>query len=148
MTNTERGERLLEGAEELHRELKSALERESWNLAVRRAQEVVELTLKGLLSLMGVEYPKVHDVGQVFAREVEERKLAIPEEMLSEIEDISADLARKRAPAFYFEAEHDEAEARTAFTHAVKVLQLGRQLAIRLQESIEDEPENAGQLDG
>lgn len=139
MTNAERGERLLEGAEELHRELKSALERESWNLAVRHAQEVVELTLKGLLSLMGVEYPKVHDVGQVFAREVEERKLAIPEETLSEIKDISADLARKRAPAFYFEAEHDETEARTAFIQADKVLQFGRKLAAQLQEPPEDD---------
>lgn len=139
MTNMERGKRLLEGAEELYLELQSALERESWNLAVRRAQEVVELTLKALLSLMGVEYPKVHDVGEVFAREVEDRKLTVPEETLSEIKDISADLARKRAPAFYFEAEHNEAEARTAFAEAEKVLQFGRKLAARLQEPPEND---------
>jgi HEPN domain-containing protein len=102
VTNAEHGRRLLKGAEELSREMNSALQRESWNLTVRRAQEVVELTLKGLLGLMGTEYPKVHDVGSVFMNQVKRKGSLLPEETLTEIAKISAELARKRAPAFYF----------------------------------------------
>lgn len=36
-----------------------------WNIAVRRAQESVELSLKAALRLAGVDVPKVHDVGTV-----------------------------------------------------------------------------------
>lgn len=101
---------------------------------MRRAQEVVELTLKGLLSLIGVDYPKVHDVGEVFAKVMKEKGQALSEETLAEIRAISADLARKRAPAFYFEEEHDESEARFASAQAQWVLQLGRTLATQLKE--------------
>lgn len=39
----------------------------AWHLVVRRAQEVVELSLKGLLRIAGVEVPRVHDVGVLVA---------------------------------------------------------------------------------
>jgi len=35
-----------------------ALEDGSYNLTVRRAQESVELVLKGLLRIIGIEYPR------------------------------------------------------------------------------------------
>jgi HEPN domain-containing protein len=57
VTNHERGRRLLAAAGELYQELEIVMERKAWNLAVRRAQEVVELALKGFLSLMGIDYP-------------------------------------------------------------------------------------------
>ena len=49
------------------------------------------------------------------------------------VRTVSEDLARKRAPAFYFEEEHDEAEARSAMADAQAILKLGRRLAKRLQ---------------
>lgn len=50
MKNEERADRLLSEAESIFNELEQALESENWNLTIRRAQEVVELVLKGLLA--------------------------------------------------------------------------------------------------
>ena len=49
MNNFQRGEKLLSEAENIFRELTNVFERNLPNLAVRRAQEVVEISLKALL---------------------------------------------------------------------------------------------------
>ena len=54
MKNGERADRLLREAREVAAEMKQALGHDSWNLATRRAQEALELTLKALLSEMGI----------------------------------------------------------------------------------------------
>jgi len=72
MKNEERADRLLSEAESIFNEIEQALESENWNLTIRRAQEVVELILKGLLAQLGIDYPKVHDVAPIFKRSVEE----------------------------------------------------------------------------
>lgn len=43
-------------------------EKGAWNLVVRRSQEAVELALKGALRWIGLEVPRVHDVGIFFRR--------------------------------------------------------------------------------
>ena len=53
MTNHERADRLLAEAAAIAEEARHAVERRRWNLAARRAQEVVELIVKGLLNEMG-----------------------------------------------------------------------------------------------
>lgn len=131
MTNEERAQRMLRAAEELLAEARQAAGRQSWNLAVRRSQEVVELTLKGLLSLLGADYPKAHDVGEVFKSCVRERLPDVDVRSLDDAVKISADLARKRAPAFYFEEESDRHEAEAALAQAERVSSFGRQLAQR-----------------
>ncbi|MDV3243564.1 MAG: HEPN domain-containing protein [Nitrososphaerales archaeon] len=50
-------ERLLDAA--------SALKRKSYPEVIRYSQEATELSLKASLRMIGVEYPKVHDVGDV-----------------------------------------------------------------------------------
>jgi HEPN domain-containing protein len=56
-TNKEVGMRLIEKAGEiLHRDLNSAWMACDYNMTVRRAQEVVELALKGVLEILGVDY--------------------------------------------------------------------------------------------
>jgi hypothetical protein len=42
---------------------------ESWADVVRESQEIVELTLKGLLRSVGVSPPRVHDVSDVLLEE-------------------------------------------------------------------------------
>jgi HEPN domain-containing protein len=42
---------------------------ESWADVVRESQEIVELTLKGLLPRVGVSPPRVHDVSDVLLEE-------------------------------------------------------------------------------
>ncbi|MFQ6052498.1 MAG: HEPN domain-containing protein [Candidatus Hydrothermarchaeota archaeon] len=97
-------------------------------MAVRKAQEVVEFVLKGLLSEMGVDYPKVHDVAPIFVQEVKRKGLKIDKKFLEDILEISSDLSRKRAPAFYFEEEFSEAAAKDASEAASKVISFGGSL--------------------
>nr|HID15046.1 HEPN domain-containing protein [Anaerolineae bacterium] len=128
MTNHEKAEDFLSKAEWTWGEVERALEARLWAIVYRRAQEVVELTLKGLIILMGAEYPKVHDPAGGFAQLAQERGLEIPKETLAEIQALSSDLAEKRAPAFYGEISISEAQAHAAAEGAARVLQLGRRL--------------------
>lgn len=63
MTSTEIGRSLVRQARLIVAEAERHARGGAWHLAVRRAQEVVELSLKGLLRIAGVEVPRVHDVG-------------------------------------------------------------------------------------
>ncbi|MEJ2068297.1 MAG: HEPN domain-containing protein [Deltaproteobacteria bacterium] len=64
MNNRESSAELLKGAERYLGFLMDAYRRREWNIAVRTGQDVVELALKALLKRIGIEYPKVHDVGR------------------------------------------------------------------------------------
>jgi HEPN domain-containing protein len=67
---------------------------------VREAQELVELALKGMLRGVGVEPPKIHDVGRLL---VEHTALFLPEIQgdLPRAAEISGRLRRERELAFY-----------------------------------------------
>lgn len=135
MTNFERGEKLIREAEEYLEEVLRAYARGSWNIVVRRSQETVELSLKGLLRLMGVEYPKVHDPGEFVAEVLEKKRIELDEKTKEDLKRISVDLAEKRAPAFYFEQEYSEQEAKEAKEGAGFVMRVVRDLAARLRSS-------------
>jgi HEPN domain-containing protein len=67
---------------------------------VREAQEIVELALKGMLRHVGVEPPKVHDVGKT----LEEYRARFPENIAAQIErlaQISGWLRKEREFSFY-----------------------------------------------
>jgi len=49
---------LLAATQEYLEEMRAALARDSWNIAVRHAQEVVELAVKGVLCYLCIDYPK------------------------------------------------------------------------------------------
>ena len=133
MTNQDRADRLMGEAAEILRGLPGSLERQSWNLAIRRAQEVVELVLKAMLAEMGVDYPKIHDVATHFSNVVRTRGLDVEESMLTWLEATSGKLAARRGPAFYFEAEYGEAEAREAISDAQQVMAFGTEFLKRLR---------------
>lgn len=132
MINFERGKLLLKEAGEYYEEVLRAFERQSWNVVVRRAQEVVELSLKGLLKIMGIEFPKVRDVGTFFVQAVSEKGLTVERSLLEEIKRISARLSETRAPSFYMEEVYSEEEAQQAKNGAEKVWIFARGLAERL----------------
>ena len=72
----------------------------SWADVVRESQEIVELTLKGLIRAAGIDPPRVHDVSDVLTAE---RDL-LPAELHAELETlggISRELRRDRELAFY-----------------------------------------------
>jgi hypothetical protein len=73
---------------------------ESWADVVREAQEIVELTLKGLLRAYGVDPPRVHDVSDVLLAERERLPSALRDHLQS-LADISRELRRDRELAFY-----------------------------------------------
>jgi len=83
-------------------EARTAVENEIYSLAIRRAQETAELSLKAALRYLAIEYPGEHDISDVLFRVKETRPL--PNWFKERIEfmaSVSSDLARKRGPAFY-----------------------------------------------
>lgn len=72
----------------------------SWADVVRESQEIVELTLKGLLRACGVEPPRIHDVADVLLAERDR----LPKELAPHVERLAAvsrALRRDRELAFY-----------------------------------------------
>lgn len=67
---------------------------------VRESQEVVELALKGLLRLVGLDPPREHDVGRFMAAN-RDRLPAVVVDHLDEIRRISKRLRREREISFY-----------------------------------------------
>ena len=119
MNNREKGEELIARAERIiEREIAGALEDEDFNMVVRRAQEAVELTLKGALTVLGIEYPKVHDVSRVFRDVVQRKAGGLSRDMLERILRISAQLSEDRTPSFYGERSYGRAEAEEAYQAA------------------------------
>jgi hypothetical protein len=129
MKNFDLGKRLLSQAEEYYEKLDTSIRKGSWNTAVRHAQEVVELALKGLLKLMGVDYPKTHDVGEVFSNVVKQKGVEVDPELLAEIQLVSAWLTESRAPAFYYEKEYTEEDAKRAKEGADKIINFAREFS-------------------
>jgi hypothetical protein len=96
------------------------LEGESWADVVREAQEIVELTLKGLLRSCGIDPPRIHDVSGIL---LAERK-RLPGNLQDDVEvlaEASRQLRRDRELAFYgaedltpsgFYSEEDAVRAR------------------------------------
>ena len=114
VNNFERGERLLKDARDYEKEAEEAFKRGQWNRTIRRAQEAVELYLKGTMKIMNIEVPKIHDVGRLFVKEIKEKGIPLDEEIADGIIWISSSLSERRAPAFYREEEYGEDEAKEA----------------------------------
>lgn len=133
MTNFESGKKLLKEADECFEEMISAFQRGSWNMVIRRAQEVIELNLKGILKIIGVEYPKVHDPAKYFLEIAEKKGLGVDKENGEQIKRISADLSEKRAPAFYYEKDYTEKDAIEAKKGAEFIKRFIKSLSERLK---------------
>ncbi|MBI3001832.1 MAG: HEPN domain-containing protein [Deltaproteobacteria bacterium] len=119
----EEGLRLIREVEGiLRRDARGALTDKDFNLVVRRAQEVVELALKGALKMLGVDYPKVHDVAPLFSDRLRQKKGVGDPTVLQKIEEASLWLAQSRAPSFYFDREYGEEDAEQALKDAAFVL--------------------------
>jgi HEPN domain-containing protein len=76
------------------------LEEEAYSDVVREAQEIVELSLKGMLRQAGVEPPKWHDVGPSLL-EFAGRFPDTVHDNLARLAEISAWLRKEREFSFY-----------------------------------------------
>lgn len=72
---------------------------ESWADVVRESQEIVELTLKALLRVSGIDAPPIHDVSSVMLAE-RDRLPASVNTHIDELARISKHLRRDRELAF------------------------------------------------
>ncbi len=104
MTNQDLARALWLEAETILEEARGLLQRGAWNLVVRRAQEAVELALKAVLRSVGVEVPRVHDVGPALRLHADR----LPDDLRAQVEvlaGISQRLARERERSFYGDEE-------------------------------------------
>ncbi len=102
MRSTEMAREYLARSGRTLEEARNAMQNGDFPLTIRRAQEAAELSLKGALRFLAIEYPKEHDVRDVLSSLAKSR--ALPAWFEAEIEfmaNTSSDLARKRGPAFY-----------------------------------------------
>ena len=135
MTNGERADRLIREARQIAGEMTRALDDDAWNLATRRAQEALELSIKALLNEMSVDYPKTHDPAPVFALAVRARGIAVDSGNLDSLTVLSQELAKIRGPAFYQETMVTDTQARDWVQRVERALQFGEDLLRQLREA-------------
>lgn len=118
-------------AESRLRSLDVLYEDGNWPDVVRESQEVVELALKGLLRAVGIDPPRVRDVGDVLTAERDRLPAALGSDDVALLAAASRDLRRDRELAFYgtedvtpseFYREADAAGAREAARRAVRLV--------------------------
>ncbi|MCY4376317.1 MAG: HEPN domain-containing protein [Spirochaetaceae bacterium] len=134
MSNHERGRKLMAAALEYLGEMDAAIARGSWNIAVRHAQEVVELVMKAVLGYLCIDYPKVHDTADVFIAALGRRQMGLSDDEAADVRAVSSRLAEKRAPAFYFEYDEDAKVARAAAEDARRIHRLCTRLVNTIAE--------------
>jgi HEPN domain-containing protein len=132
VTNGERADRLVGEARHIAGEMKRALDDEAWNLATRRAQEVLELAIKALLNEMSVDYPKTHDPAPVFAHAIRTRGVDVDAGVL----DSLTVLAKIRSPAFYQETLVTEVQAQDWVLRVERALHFAENLLRRLRRAL------------
>ena len=102
---------------------------ESWADVVRESQEIVELTLKGLLRACGIDPPRIHDVSPVLLAEGDR----LPKGLAREAEwlaNVSRQMRRDRELAFYGAEDllpgdfYSHGDAETARSQARRVVGL------------------------
>ena len=100
---------------------------------IRESQEAVELSLKGMLRFVGVEPPKIHDVGSLLL----EHKDKYPKDVskhFSRLAQISKRLRKERELAFYGDIdfipteEYSDKDAREAISDTRLVVDTAKRL--------------------
>jgi HEPN domain-containing protein len=133
MTNESLARSYLRKASDRLGVLELLLEKEAYSDVVREAQEIVELALKGMLRAIGIEPPKLHDVGGL----LHEHRERFTTEIADEVDDlalISMELRKERELAFYGDVdfiptdEYSLADADKAKVGAEKVVRVARRV--------------------
>ncbi|ADC66547.1 HEPN domain protein [Ferroglobus placidus DSM 10642] len=91
-------------AEERKKHAEEAFESGNYPYVIRQCQEAVELSLKAALRIVGIEPPKLHDVGPILRK----NKDLFPEwfrENVDKMASISRTLRRERETSMYGDEE-------------------------------------------
>lgn len=109
------------------------LKEKDYSDVVREAQEIVELSLKGMLRYVGIEPPKYHDVSPILIEHKEKFKDVSHKELLK-IANISKRLRKERELAFYGDIdfiptdEYTLKDAKEAIQGAHYVIKIAKKL--------------------
>jgi HEPN domain-containing protein len=127
VTNTSLAQSYLAKATKRLRILQVLLDEEAFSDVVREAQEVVELSLKGMLRQVGVEPPHWHDVSPMLV-EYRERFPRVVADQIDTLVKISGWLRKEREFSFYGDIdfipteEYSRADALRAIEDARRVV--------------------------
>lgn len=133
MTNIDLARSYFIKAEKRFKILEVLLKEEDYSDVVREAQEIVELSLKGMLRYVGIEPPKYHDVGPILI-EHKEKFEDISHKELVKISKISEKLRKERELAFYGDIDfiptdkYTLRDAKGAIQDAHYVIKIARKL--------------------
>ena len=131
MTNESLGRSYLRKANDRLKVLDLLLKEGGYSDVVREAQELVELALKGMVRAIGIEPPKLHDVGALLLQH-RDRFAPDVQKTLDTLAGISKELRKDRELAFYGDIdfipteEYSVEEAKRAREGAGKVLEIAR----------------------
>jgi len=100
MTNISLAQSYLKKAVDRLDILNLLMKKGAYSDVVREAQEIVELSLKGMLRVVGIEPPKFHDVGPLLIEHREKFKGILFKD-LQKAAKISKQLRKERELAFY-----------------------------------------------
>lgn len=104
MTNSDMARGYLSQAVEILAEAERLYHAQVWNLVVRRSQEVIELALKAALRFVGLEIPRLHDVGVLLIEHRNKFPLPFGKE-IDRLASISRRARREREISFYGDDE-------------------------------------------
>lgn len=136
MTSEELAQSYLRKASDRLKVLDLLLRESAYSDVVREAQELVELALKGMLRAVGIEPPKLHDVGGLLL-EYRDRFIHDVQVELPMLAEISQELREDRELAFYGDIdfiptkEYGLEDAQRARQQADVVLQAARRVIER-----------------
>ena len=117
------------------RALDALYEGESWADVVRESQEVVELTLHGLLHAVGVHPPRVHDVADLLVAERDRLPATVAQD-IDQLTAASRSLRRDRELAFLGAPDLVPSEFYKA-ADAAKAREAARFVVARVAPSVE-----------
>jgi HEPN domain-containing protein len=143
VTNTSLAQRYLIKATKRLRILQVLLDDEAYSDVVREAQEVVELSLKGMLRQIGVEPPHWHDVSPLLV-EYRERFSGSVTKHVDRLVEISGWLRKEREFSFYGDIdfipteEYARSDAQRAITDAEWVVSIAA--AVIPRENVQATP--------
>lgn len=106
MTNLDFAQSYFDQARSIYEEILLHHQKGAWHLVVRRAQEAVELILKGFLRLGGIEVPRLHDVAHLLKAQGKKIPLHVVQE-LPRIISLSRRLRQERETSFYGDEEQE-----------------------------------------
>lgn len=114
MKSYEMAEDYLKRAGRCLQEAESAFRENDYPMAIRRSQECIELSIKGVLRALSIEFPREHDMSDVLVK-VAWKEIGSPNWFTARVEDLAKimrEITPKRGPAMYgFEKEMKPASA-------------------------------------